>query len=181
MKKRHRIIFLLAILILVFAVRGPLFRLCVAYDPAGIREPVMDQKTGRTTVSPENRPDDPGVNIHTIITRTLDQTAEKLEFSFGNCASDPERLLLSKKANCIGYARLFCHLFEKNTASGKFPEWTAQPYIGHISIFGKNIHPYVRHPFFKDHDFVIINNRVTGEKIAVDPSLYDYTGIGYVR
>lgn len=182
MKKRLRIIFLLlAILILVFALRAPLFRLCVAYNPAGIRKPVIDQKTGHTTIPPENRPDNPGVNIHGIISRTLDQTAEKLEFSFINCASDPEQLLTSGKANCIGYTRLFCYFFQKNTVSGTFTEWTAQPYTGQINIFGKNIHPYVNHPFFQDHDFVIISNRLTGEKIAVDPSLYDYKGIGYVR
>ena len=29
-------------------------------------------------------------------------------------------------------------------------------------------------PFFKDHDFAIIRNKRTGERIAVDPNVYDY-------
>ena len=35
--------------------------------------------------------------------------------------------------------------------------------------------------FFKDHDFVTIENKVTGEVFAVDPTLYDYSGIKLVR
>mgnify|MGYP006879680079 CR=1 FL=1 len=35
-------------------------------------------------------------------------------------------------------------------------------------------------PFFKDHDFVIIENSVTGEKIYIDPTTSDYLGIDEV-
>jgi len=53
-------------------------------------------------------------------------------------------------------------------------EWKATAHIGKLDLFGENIHSYIKSPFFKNHDFVIIMNITTQEKIIIDPSLYDY-------
>ena len=68
-------------------------------------------------------------------------------------------------------------MLEKNRLSDL---WVATPQIGQLYLMGKNIHPYFNSAFFKDHDFVIIENLKTGEIVAVDPSLHDYTGIQHV-
>lgn len=60
-------------------------------------------------------------------------------------------------------------------------EWTAEQQKGQLFLPGENIHAHLHHPFLPDHDFVIIKNKVTGEVIAVDPSLHDYTGIHYLN
>ncbi len=116
-----------------------------------------------------------------IIEDALTITANELNFTFSKCHHDPNKLLQAHKANCIGYAIFFsatCNqLFEKNGLS----EWHATPMVGTISFIGINIHQYISSPFFKDHDFVKIENTKTGECFFVDPSLYEYTGIEWVR
>jgi methionyl-tRNA synthetase len=88
----------------------------------------------------------------------------------------------TQTANCIGYAA-FCattcnELFQKNSLSGV---WIARPQIGQLHLFGTNIHPYFHSAFFKDHDFVVIENKQSGMVYAVDPTVHDYLGIEFVR
>jgi hypothetical protein len=94
---------------------------------------------------------------------------------------DPNKLLISKHANCIGYAAFFstvCNsLLEKNNLD---QQWIAKPLIGQLYFLDKNIHPYFKSAFFKDHDFAVVKNKETGKVFAVDPSLNDYTGIDFV-
>lgn len=60
-------------------------------------------------------------------------------------------------------------------------EWGAKHKVGEIYFLGYNIHPLFKSEFFKDHDFVVIENRKTNEIIAVDPALYDYFRINKIR
>ncbi len=76
----------------------------------------------------------------------------------------------------MGYANLTAEIF-----AGLNDEWTAETTVGYIRVLGMNVHEYVHHPFFKNHDFVVFTNKTTGDRFAVDSSLYDYTGISEVR
>ncbi len=120
-------------------------------------------------------------NLKEIVKTSLSLTSKSLRFTDGNNANDPNRLVESRDANCIGYAAFMstvCNqmLKESNLSN----EWVATPQIGQLYLLGKNIHPYFKSAFFRDHDFVIIRNLTSGEEIGVDPSLHDYTGIGYI-
>ncbi len=116
-----------------------------------------------------------------VIETALSRTAQTLNFTFSKCYRDPDKLLKSKKANCIGYAA-FCsaacnQLFEES----KMKDWKATPQIAKIYVLGINVHQFISSPFFKDHDIVKIENTKTGECFFVDPSLYDYSRIRWVR
>lgn len=120
-------------------------------------------------------------NPENIIDRALEVTSEKLSFTFNKCDKDPDKLLKSKRANCVGYAAFFSATCNKLFEQNKMNDWSATPMVAQIYLFGVNVHPFISSPFFKDHDFVKIENNRTGERFFVDPSLYDYTGIERVR
>lgn len=89
-----------------------------------------------------------------------------------------KNLLLPRQANCVGYTTFFAttcnYLLEKNNLSDI---WIAKPQVGQLYLLGVNIHNYFNSAFFKDHDFVTIENKKTGEIYAVDPTISDYLRI----
>lgn len=108
----------------------------------------------------------------------LGLTKSHLSFSFGKCASDPNLLLKSGEANCIGYAAMFNSLFNYGIKKkGLAGNYKCRHYVGKIYIAGQNVHTLFNDPFFKDHDFNVIECRNESTRIAVDPSLYDYLGV----
>ena len=95
---------------------------------------------------------------------------------------DPNKLITSRKAHCIGYASFFAttcnYLLKKYNLSD---QWTAKPKVGQLYFIGQNIHKYFNSPFFKDHDFVTIENKKTDQIFAVDPTVYDYLLIDFIN
>ena len=59
-------------------------------------------------------------------------------------------------------------------------KWNAKPQIGQLYFLGTNIHKYFNSSFFEDHDFVTIENKSTGEILAVDPTVNDYLNIDFI-
>ncbi len=59
-------------------------------------------------------------------------------------------------------------------------QWVARSQIGQLYFLGTYVHPYFHSPFSKDHDFVIIENKTTGEIFAVDPTVSDYLFIVFI-
>jgi len=120
-------------------------------------------------------------DVKDIIKSSLSLTSKQLKFTFSKNNNDPNLLIDSKSANCIGYAAFFSavcnYQLKKNQLSD---QWTARPQVARIYFLGMNIHRYFDTPFFKDHDFVIVENKNTGETFAVDPSVHDYLRIGFV-
>lgn len=177
------LLFLLILAIALFFLRGWIFRSVVTYRSIGtrtqyavtdsmLRSCIMKAVKKYLTTTPRNPFDEKA-----IVELALDITAEKLNFTDGKNHTDPNLLIHSKTANCVGYAA-FCvticnHVLREDT-------WTAIPQIGQLYFLGINVHSYFSSPFFKDHDFVLIKNLKTGEVFAVDPSVYDYTGIELV-
>ena len=102
-------------------------------------------------------------------------TTAHLHFTTEKCEADPNKLLTTKAANCIGYAAFFTAVFEYLRVKYNLgDDWVAKCEIGHLYLFGKNMHPYFPGKFFKDHDFVLVTNRKTGQSFALDPSVSDY-------
>ncbi len=173
MKKFIRISLILVVMLVLL--RGYIFRQVVVY-----------QTVGHRVSYPITNPDLKAyLNAHAclsehcseteIINRALTLTADHLHFTAANNSVDPNRLYETQAAHCVGYAAFFttaCNYFFKE--KGMDDTWTAHQHIGQLLCFGLNVHPFFSTPFFRDHDFVIIQNRQTGEKIAVDPNMYDY-------
>lgn len=120
----------------------------------------------------------PAATIDSLTDFILDLTANQLRFSFGKCSSNPNQLKYNSEANCIGYAALFNSVMNyaltKKAFSGKYK---CRHYRGKVWHNGQEMTAIFNDPFFKDHDFNIIENSFTGEKTGIDPSLYDYLGI----
>ena len=161
--------------------RGCLYRQVVAYESTGVR---MNYKVTDNELhdcinrSLENESE---MNIDEIIERSLEITASELNFTTGKNDVDPNKLIHSKTAHCVGYAA-FCAA-TCNDILKKYNldrTWIAKPNIGKLYFLGMNVHNWFDSSFLKDHDFVIIRNSETGEIRAVDPTLYEYFYVGSV-
>lgn len=182
MKSIKRI--LLSFLILTTVVilfRGMFYRHFVTYKSVGLRTnysaidrkltDFIDANTGKLT----------DYDVMQIIKHALSMTSNHLNFTTEKNEVDPNKLINSRKAHCVGYATFFStisnYLFRKYNLQNT---WKAKPQIGQLYFLGTNIHKIFNSTFFKDHDFVTIENIKTGEIIAVDPTLNDYLHIDFV-
>ncbi len=175
---------ILAILILAAVgvfFRGWIYRSLVTYHSVGERTnfSVTNDKLINYLDASTKNINEP--NIQQIIKLGLSISSKQLNFSAGKNDIDPNQLINSKTAHCVGYAAFFTtscnYLLEKYELSG---EWTAKHQIGQLNFLGINIHKLFNSPFFKDHDFVIIKNEKTGETLAVDPTINDYLSIVFI-
>jgi hypothetical protein len=181
LKSAKRILLIvLSFIVLSFLFRGWLYRHIVTYK-------AIDQRSTYALKSPElDKLIQDNANISSkdpeaIIERSLSLTSDILKFKRSKNDVDPNKLIETRNAHCIGYAAFFttvCNqMFALNDLDG---EWIVSPQKGHLYFMGINIHPYFKSSFLRDHDFVIIKNLKSGKEMAVDPSLHDYTGIRYV-
>ena len=163
----------LIIIFLIILIRSFLFNLFFSYKIINEKKVLkLEQKE-----SSEN-----SKNIEDIIDSELRKTSSLLSFTFNKCESEPNKLLKTKEANCIGYsAFLAASINNKFHLVGLSNEWKAKHKVGEIYFLGYNIHPHFKSKFFKDHDFVVIENIKTNEIIAIDPALYDYFRINKIR
>jgi len=155
--------------------RGCLYRQVVAYESIGVR---MNYKVTDNELHDcinTNLENESEMNIDEIIERSLEITASELNFTSGKNDVDPNKLIHSKTAHCVGYAAFYaatCNCILKKYKLDN--AWSAEPQRGKIYFLGMNVHNWFDSSFLKDHDFVIIRNSETGEIRAVDPTLYDY-------
>lgn len=107
---------------------------------------------------------------------------EYLEFSFTENDNNPNSLVDSKKANCIGYASFFTALFHYIIKEKQWEErYQCKQVVGKIYYQNQDVHQLFNDPFFADHDFVIIEEVLTKDIIVVDPSLYSYLGVSRIN
>ncbi|WP_110977704.1 hypothetical protein [Hymenobacter sediminis] len=160
------ILFLVAIGLLF---RGWLYRHLVTYRSIGQRTTYSVTDARLIEYINENTDKAIDNNIEQVVKTGLSITSKQLNFTAAKNDVDPNKLITSKSAHCVGYAAFFAatcnHLLSKYNLTHT---WTAKPQVGQLYFFGTNIHKYVNTAFFKDHDFVIIENKKTGEVYAVD-------------
>ena len=138
--------------------RGCLYRQVVTYESIGVR---MNYKVTDN-------------ELHDCINASLENESE-LNITTGKNDVDPNRLIHSKNAHCVGYAAFYAATCNCILKKHKLDHvWSAEPQRGKIYFLGMNVHNWFDSSFLKDHDFVIIRNSETGEIKAVDPTLYDY-------
>ncbi len=161
--------------------RGSIYRQLFTYKSIGERTSYSANNDKLIKYIEINADSTQNLNIKDIIKSSLSITSRQLNFTASNNDNDPNNLINSKTAHCIGYATFFAttcnYLLMENNLNGI---WVAKPQIGQIFLFGSNIHKYFDSSFLKDHDFVTIENRKTGEVFAVDPTLHDYLLIDFI-
>ncbi len=182
MKIARRIVQLILFTIFICCLfRGWIYRSTVTYEPLQERKNYLATNEKFINYLEQQQLNSKEVSVEQIIKIGLSATSESLQFTTSKTHNNPNKLIVTKRANCIGYARFFATAC--NYILGKYAlddVWTATPYKGQLLFLGVNIHPYFKSAFFKDHDFVIVRNKNTGETFAVDPSMNDYLHIDFV-
>ena len=167
--------------ILGLLLRGWLYRELITYRSIGKRQNYQITEEELKDYIDLKLKDDEEYDVQKIINLSLSLTSEKLNFTASRNHNDPNKLIFSKTAHCVGYATFFSstcnYLLKKH---GLAETWSAKPHIGQLYLLGSNIHRYLDSAFLKDHDFVIIKNKNTGEILSVDPSINDYLWIDFV-
>lgn len=175
---KRTLLTIFALILVGIVLRGWLYRHLVAYQSIGQREnyPATNELLIEFIESNSENTKD----ARAIVQRALDLTSQKLNFVAAKSESNPNQLIQNGQANCIGYAAFtatICnHLLAKH---GMAARWSARPQIGQLYFLGTNVHPYFKSAFFKDHDFVLIQNSQTGERLCVDPTVSDYLGVDF--
>ena len=182
MKILKRIVLIISILIIVgILFREPVYRKLVMYQSIGLRKnyPLTNKQFVNYIDAHTKNLKTP--EIEQIIKSALSITSKQLNFTSDKNYIDPNKLFESKTAHCVGYGTFFAttcnYLLKKHKLS---ENWIAKPQIGQIHILGVNIHKYFDSPFFKNHDFVTIENKTTGKVYAVDPTVNDYLNIDFI-
>lgn len=174
----------LSILILVTILcilRGWLYRNIVTYKSIGQRQVYLPRDKKLISSFEANVDDNKKIDIKGIIEFGLSSTAKHLHYSVNPKTNDPNKLIYTKTAHCVGYSSFFattCNYLLKKYNLDK--DWKAKPQIAQLFIFKTNIHQFFSSSFFKDHDIVLIENQSTGETFAVDPTMNDYLYIDYI-
>ena len=177
MKKWLKIGFALLLLLALF--RGWVFRLLVTYHP------ILEQQT--YSVSDKNLSqllDNQSIDsaVENIVKQALYLTANQLRFTSGKNFTDPNQLFYSKTAHCVGYAAFFNTTCQALLRKAKLENrYRVKHLRGKLTLLGFDLHRLTNSPFFRDHDFNMIEDLQTGKKIYVDASLRDVLGIGFVR
>ena len=184
-KRTLLIILILSTVGLLF--RGWFYRHLLTYKSDGIRTNYLATNIKLTDYIDANTDNQTDLDIKQIIKLGLSITSRKLNFTANKKNdTDPNKLIISKTAHCVGYASFFAttcnYLLEKYNLSDT---WTAKPQVGQLDFLGTNIHKYFTRffkdrNFIKDHDFVTIENKKTGEILAVDPTVNDYLRIDFI-
>ena len=173
-----RIVLILVIVSLIC--RGTIFRHLVTYKSIGTRiNYKIHNKEFIDYIESDNKNN---TNIKDVIKNSLSITSKRLNFTASKNNNDPNKLINSKTAHCVGYAAFFSstcnYLLKKNNIN---KDWVATHHIGQIYLLNNNVHKFFKSSFFKDHDFVLITNKNTGESIAVDPTVDDYLAISFIK
>ena len=161
--------------------RGWFYRHLVTYKSVGRRTNYAATDKKLTDYIDANTNEQTKPDIDQIVKLGLSITARQLNFTANKNDIDPNKLITSKTAHCVGYASFFAttcnYLLKRYNLADR---WTARPQIGQLYFLGTNIHQCFNDAFFKDHDFVTIENKTTGEIVAVDPTVNDYLYIDFI-
>jgi len=160
--------------------RGWIYRNLITYTNTGSRENIKITNTRlleKIRVKSSNKT----ITIENIIHIARSVTIKELGFSKNQFSRNPNDLMDSKKANCVGYAAMFNsianHLIRANNLEQKY---AAEHRIGNLELIGFNLNQLFTSPFFRDHDYNEIIDLRTRNIIAIDPSVSDYLGIKFV-
>ncbi|MCG8330209.1 MAG: hypothetical protein MI974_21095 [Chitinophagales bacterium] len=165
-------------MLILFLFRGSIYRSIIVYHPLGTREvyPLQDSTILKKIPLNSSIGD---IDRNMSIAQKF--TNKYLSFSFGNAPFLPEDVFHQQEANCVGYAALYSATLVYLNENGSLTEsYEVRHLYGQLYFMGFDLHRLFKSPFFKDHDYVEIIHKSTGEKRYVDPSLSDYLWIQHI-
>jgi hypothetical protein len=175
MKKTLKIIGISILILILF--RGFIYRLLINYNEIGERA-VIEITNQELINKIESKSTSREIDFEEIISIANSITIEELRFTGNRASNNPNELMNSRQANCIGYSAMFNsianYLIKEN---GLSQEIESRHKISQLDLLGINLHQFFENSFFRDHDFNEIENLKTGEIMSVDPSANDYLGI----
>lgn len=171
---------MLLLMIAVVLLRAPLFRYFISYRSIGLRTNYAAQDTALTGFIQAKAAQEKTDELKDVIDLAMSATRQQLEFNTAKSDNDPNLLIHTHRANCIGYAAFFSTTFNHLVKKHRLSDWKASPHVGQLFFLGHNVHKYFSDPFFYDHDFVVLENEYSGDVLAVDPSMSDCLLIDYV-
>ena len=160
--------------------KGWIYRCVVTYQEIGQRQAIVLQDSG-VIADIQRQRNYRKLSVAEIVEISRSVTNARLRFTTGKASSNPNMAARSGKANCVGYSALFSSMANQlsNERSGKH-RFRSRHLVGKLYFLGMDVHQFFSSPFFRDHDFVEIEDVTTGEKIFVDPVVSDYLGIDRV-
>lgn len=168
-------IFLLLVIVIF---RGTIFRMLIRYEAIDTRRCIelVDNNLIQLLDSQKYADD-----LNEIVALAQTITCEQLTFSTTNQTQNSNVLYQRGTAHCVGYAALFTSIMQYLLKKAKLDkQYTASHVVGQLYFLGLNMHNYWNSPFFKDHDYCMIVNNVTGKNIAIDATVNDYLGINQI-
>ena len=145
-------------LILIF--RAWIFRNIVTYKTVNQRTDYKVISSYLITYIEQNTDNKNELTINDIIRQGLSITSKRLKFTVSVNDNDPNKLIETKSAHCVGYAAFFSttcnYLLRKHNLTDI---WISKSQKGKLYVFGIDIHKCFNSPFFKSYDFVIIENK----------------------
>ncbi len=164
-------------LILLVAFRGPIFNSLVKYKAVGTRpEVTITNQVLLDNITSKSQGLRPKVED---IARIADEiTTETLSFTTTSASSNPNELVNSPRAHCVGYAAMFNSIANTIIQENAWQDrLAATHHIGSLTVVGVEPHHYFASQFFKDHDFNEIHDLSTGTRFSYDASVSDYLRI----
>ena len=172
-------VFLGMSIILVFLLKGFLYRSTVHYDEVGERG-LITLTDAKLIAEIQKEVAGKDLNFDEIVEISSKITNENLKFTIDKASSDPNELIKTGKANCVGYSALFNSIANHIIIHQSKDNIKAKHLVGKLDFLGVDIHQFFKSSFFKDHDFNSIENIETGEAIYIDPTVSDYLWINEV-
>lgn len=181
-KSNNRLSKIVLILVLIFGAlyvfRGTVHRAIVTYKEDGGRKNYKVKDKTLAIFIENNLKSNQAGDIESIIDLSQEITDAALSYSEEAKENDPNKTVLLRKANSIGYAAFAASVGNYLIDRYKLHEvWEAKPVKGKLHVFGKDMHSQFKKKSFKEYDFVIFRNKITKKEITIDPSLYARGGI----
>ncbi|MEM9834856.1 MAG: hypothetical protein AAF828_00050 [Bacteroidota bacterium] len=169
------------LLLVLFLFRGPIFRQLFSYVDVGSRptQSLSDLEFIQAIRERSSTLDNDLVSISALANLI---TAETLKFTTGKASANPDELVKTGQANCVGYAALFAAIAEVLIREkGLENQVEIQHKIGKLYLLDFDLHSLFKSPFFRDHGYVELQDRSAKTITAVDPSVSDYLWIKRVN
>jgi len=165
-------------LFLLFLFRGFGYRKIIHYSPIEERKiTLLTNKKIITLLKSEVKNKE--LNLQEIACITTKITSNHLTFTFQKATTNPNKITEKGKANCIGYAAFFSAIANHLIKEAKLQDrYQVKHLVGKINFLGVDLHQLFTNAFYKNHDYNVIEDKVTKKALLVDPSLDDYFYLG---
>ena len=178
MRRKIHWLFLMILLVILF--RGYLFRWLITYQQAGTRS-IQKLDHRELEIEIDELTAEESIDLSKAIKIAKRLNNRQLTFVFNPSPQNPNVVARTGRANCVGYAGLYCAILDRLLLKAGLQNCEVQHVVGKIHFLGFDLHRLFDDPFWTDHDYCRIINNETEEEVCVDPSLNDYFNIGRIR